>query len=117
MRQKHDAAFANALNRLARGEMNEADVQMSRSSVVSEVGYPPMNCLRLYKDNKSVSDYSEKALNKISEESAVATAINVVQGKGKPEWKASMLESVVNLPSIETISVGSISTLYGYTEC
>jgi hypothetical protein len=105
MRQKHDAAFANALNRLARGEMNEADVQMFRSREVSKVGYPSMNCLRLYKDNKSVSEYNEKALNKISEESAVASAIDVVQGKGKPEWKASLLESVVNLPAIETMGL------------
>jgi hypothetical protein len=105
MRQKHDAAFANALNRLARGEMNEADVQMFRSREVSEVGYPPMNCLRLYKDNKSVSEYNDKALNEIKEESTVSTAIDVVQGKGKPEWKASLLESVVNLPAIETMGL------------
>jgi hypothetical protein len=105
MRQKNDAAFAYALNRLARGEMNEDDVQMFKKREVSEVGYPPMNCLRLYKDNKSVSEYNEKALNKIKEESAVATAIDVVQGRGKPEWKASLLESVVNLPAIETMGL------------
>jgi hypothetical protein len=105
MRQMNDAAFANALNRLARGQMNEEDVRMFKTREVSEVGYPPMNCLRLYKDNKSVSEYNEKALNEIKEESTVSTAIDVVQGKGKPEWKASLLESVVNLPAIETMGL------------
>jgi hypothetical protein len=111
MRQKNDAAFANALNRLARGEMNEEDIKMFKTREVIEVGYPPKNCLRLYKDNKSVSEYNEKALNKIREESAVSMAIDVAQGKGKPEWKASLLESVKNLPTIETMGLPYLTRL------
>jgi hypothetical protein len=105
MRQKDDATFAHALNRLAIGQMTEEDVKLFQSREVSKIGYPKGNCLRIYKDNKSVTAYNEKVLSGIAEESVVAKAIDTIQGKCKAATKAAKFEFVSNLPIISTMGL------------
>jgi len=105
MRQKNDKEFADALNRLSRGVMNDEDVKMFKSREIRNTGPPPTRCIHLYKDNKRVGEYNTLALNAIKEEIAVFTALDICQGRGKPEWKKALLESVKELTTAETMGL------------
>jgi len=105
MRQKNDRSFADALNRLSRGIMNEEDIQMFKSREIRNTGPPPSRCIHLYKDNKRVGEYNTSALNAIEEETAVFSALDICQGRGKPEWKKALLESVRELTTAETMGL------------
>jgi len=83
MRQKNDKAFADALNRLSRGIMTVEDIQMFKSREIRNTGPPPSRCIHLFKDNKRVGEYNTSALNAIQEETAVFSALDICQGKGK----------------------------------
>jgi len=105
MRQKNDKAFADALNRLSRGIMTEEDIQMFKSREIRNTGPPPSKCIHLYKDNKRVGEYNTSALNAINEETAVFAALDICQGRGKPEWKKALLDSVKDLTTAETMGL------------
>jgi len=105
MRQKDDRTFAEALNQLSRGRLSPEDTLFFQSRQTSKVGHPKNRCVHLYKDNKSVGQYNTSALNSIQEESAIFSAIDICQGKGKPEWKRSLLDSVKDLTTAETMGL------------
>jgi len=105
MRQKNDKAFADALNHLSRGELNEEDVKMFKSREISNTGPPPSRCIHFYKDNKRVGEYNTSALNAIKQETAVFSALDICQGRGKPEWKKDLLDSVKELTTAETLGL------------
>jgi len=105
MRQKDDKTFAEALNRLSRGKMTGDDIALFQTRETSKIGFPKNRCVHLYKDNIRVGQYNTSALNSIQEESATFSAIDVCQGRGKPEWKRALLESVKDLTTAETMGL------------
>jgi len=111
MRQKDDRTFAEALNRLSRGRMTPEDIVLFQSRETSKVGFPKKRYVHLYKDNNSVGKYNTSTLNSIEEESAIFTAIDICQGRGKTEWKRALLDSVKDLTTAETHATATWSSV------
>nr|KAG5686477.1 hypothetical protein BaRGS_030059 [Batillaria attramentaria] len=83
MRQRDDLPFAQALTRLARGKMEEADIELFKSRQFPE-GDPslPPEALHLYQTNAKVWAHNTAVLNTLDTEGAVSTAADVCQADG-----------------------------------
>jgi hypothetical protein len=111
MRQRDDAAFAEALNRLARCEMTVEDIAMFKSRQINITGAPPAAAIRLFYSNKDVDEYNENCLNAMDTEGAISVAVDHCEGKGKEAWRTALLESAANLTSREAMGLPSMTKL------
>jgi hypothetical protein len=111
MRQRDDAAFAEALNRLAKCDLTLSDIEMFKGRQTNVTEAPPSAAIRLFYSNKDVDEYNEKCLNSMQTEGAVSIAADHCEGKGKEAWRTALLESAANLTSREAMGLPSITKL------
>lgn len=99
MRQRNDMKFAEALGRLAIGEMTDEDIAMFKSRCFSESTLPleGKEAIRLFWKNESIAEYNSKRLNDLNQQESFRieyTAIDKVVGANS---KVEINQALFNL--------------------
>lgn len=134
MRQRDDLAFAEALNRLSKGELTQDDLNMFKTrqfvdeknengeKVTLKSGEKYLtdegkSALRLFWKNEDVAKYNSRRINELKNQTTfriVFNAIDKVVGAGSETEKRQALFNLKNLPSHLTQGLPTSLTLqYG----
>jgi len=80
MRQRGDMKFCKALNNMSEGCMDDEDIQIIRSRIITDNNQPPDNAIWLFKTNMQCLAHNDKVHLKLATAGAESIAIDKVQG-------------------------------------
>jgi len=81
MRQKGEMEFCKALNNMAEGVMDEADVSLIKSREICKGNIPPDSAIRLFSSNEECQIYNDSIHKKLKTDGALSVAFDSIQGK------------------------------------
>ncbi|XP_021963475.1 ATP-dependent DNA helicase PIF1-like [Folsomia candida] len=102
MRQKDDAKFATALNRLSMGMLEEEDIQMFKSREIGKNLIVPDDATWLFYSNADCDKFNREAINRAKGPLYNSYAIDRVQGGKILASQQAMLESAEYLSLQQT---------------
>ncbi|XP_035700553.1 uncharacterized protein LOC118433080 [Folsomia candida] len=102
MRQKDDAKFATALNRLSIGMLEEEDIEMFKSREIRRNLVVPDDATWLFYSNADCDNFNREAINRAKGPLFNSYAIDRVQGGKIRESQKAMLESAEYLSLQQT---------------
>lgn len=95
MRQKDDQTFAEALQRLSKGQLNDNDIKLFKSREVDNSSFPP-NTVHLFLSNKEVDCHNIKAITLNKNIKHMSVAYDCCVGDAPVSAKEHILNKVSN---------------------
>lgn len=83
MRQKGEAEFCRALNRMSEGQMEEEDVKLLKECEISDIHQPPDDAIWLFKTNAQCQKYNMEYFRKLPGVGAPSLAVDTLEGQKK----------------------------------
>jgi len=101
---RDDLAFATALNNMSLGAMFEDDKLLLQSQTFTTSTLPAeaSGAVHLFTSNREVDQYNEAALSKMTSESAIVTATDIVSASPNKSATEKALKTVSALPTAQT---------------